>query len=518
MRAPWTSLATMQVSIRRQTFMILGLAASLTIALIVIATDTALRDRLGTTYWVIGLSLIGAILLVLAGYVFDRTLIAKIKEINFHAASARAAADQRDDISSPSADDPDEIMGLARKIEQMARSLQQTEASYRAIVEDQADLICRYKSDGRLTFANGAYARFFGRKRQDLSGQPWSVLASGLTPWRVLDTWPESATFETSLPDADGRPCVIQWTHRAIKDREGQLLEYQAVGHDISVRKQAELALRDAKEAAESADRAKSEFLAIVSHEIRTPINGIIGFSRLLRETPLSADQLGHIETIQRCGQTLETLVSDILDLSKIEAGRLEIVAGPFSLRDCLDDIVRLFSEPARRAGLNIATDIAPGVPPILQGDQNRLRQILTNLVGNAVKFTEKGGVTVRLRGDFLTSETMAGSDERPYLLVGEIIDTGVGISADQMPRLFRAFSQLDTSSTRRHGGTGLGLIISKRLCELMNGRIEVESAPGRGSTFRFEVRMACHRGDSQLPFPRVSTVTAPPLGALRPV
>ena len=506
----------MQVSIRRQTIMILGLAASLTTALIVIATDENLRDRLGTTYWVIGLALIGSILLVLAGYVFDRTLIAKIKEINQHAAAARSATSDNKDGSAAS-DDPDEIMGLARKIEQMARSLQQTEASYRAIVEDQADLICRYKSDGRLTFANGAYARFFGRRRQDLAGQPWSVLASGLTPWRVLDAWPESATFDTMLTDAEGRSCVVQWTHRAIKDRDGQLLEYQAVGHDISVRKQAELALRDAKEAAESADRAKSEFLAIVSHEIRTPINGIIGFSRLLRETPLTHDQLGHVETIQRCGQTLETLVSDILDLSKIEAGRLEIIAGPFSLRDCVDDIVRLFQEPARRGGLNLSTEIAPGVPPILHGDQNRLRQILTNLVGNAVKFTEQGGVTIRLRGGPADPTDIAvEGQERPYVLVGEVIDTGVGIPSDQLPRLFRAFSQLDTSSTRRHGGTGLGLIISKRLCELMHGRIEVESAPGRGSTFRFEVHMASYKGDSQLPFPKPAA--APRIGALRPV
>ena len=210
----------MQVSIRRQTFMILGLAGSLTVALIVIATDEGLRDRLGTTYWIIGLALIGSILLVLAGYVFDRTLVAKIKEINQHAVSARSPDHRNEDLPG---DDPDEIMGLARKIEQMARSLQQTEASYRAIVEDQADLICRYKTDGRLTFANGAYARFFGRRRQDLNGQPWSILAAELAPWRVLDAWPESATFETPLTDSDGRSCVIQWTHSDIKDREGQL-------------------------------------------------------------------------------------------------------------------------------------------------------------------------------------------------------------------------------------------------------------------------------------------------------
>ncbi len=505
----------MQVNIRRQTVMIFGLAASLTIALIVIATDENLRERLGTTYWVIGLSLIGSILLVLAGYVFDRTLVSKLREINQHTSAAARVSDSRDE--NLVADDPDEIMGLARKIEQMARSLQKTEASYRAIVEDQADLICRYKSDGRLTFANGAYAAFFGRKRQDLAGQPWSILVDGLAPWRPFDSWPESATFETGLADANGRACVIQWTHRAIKDREGQVIEYQAVGHDISVRKQAELALREAKEAAESADRAKSEFLAIVSHEIRTPINGIIGFSRLLRETPLNADQLGHVETIQRCGQSLETLVSDILDLSKIEAGRLEIFPSPFSLRDCVDDIVHLFSEPAWRAGLNLVAEIAPSVPPILHGDHNRLRQILSNLVGNAVKFTERGSVTIRLHGEPVRDELpgLALGDDTPYRLVCEVVDTGVGIPPDQVARLFRAFSQLDTSTTRRHGGTGLGLIISKRLCELMQGHIGVESAPGRGSTFRFDVLMACPRAEAAaLPGRSASTPTG--LGALR--
>jgi PAS domain S-box-containing protein len=498
-------------NIRRQTLMILGLASSLTVALIVIAFDDGLRERLGTTYWVVGLALVGSILLVLAGYVFDRTLLAKLKEINHHAASEKSEIDG-------SSDDPDEIMGLARKIEQMARSLQRTEASYRAIVEDQADLICRYKSDGRLTFVNGAYAQFLGRKRTELSGQPWHVLVDNLTPWRVLDAWPEAASFETALTGTDGQARVIQWSHRAIKDREGQLIEYQAVGHDVSVRKQAELALRDAKEAAESADRAKSEFLAIVSHEIRTPINGVLGFTRLLRGTLLSAEQISYAETIHRCGQNLETLVSDILDLSKIEAGRLEIVPGPFSLRECLDEVLRLFKEPAETAGLTLLSDIASGVPSILEGDQNRLRQILINLVGNAIKFTEKGGVTVRLSGEFIADAPMSAEGARPYVLRGDVIDTGIGMSHDEIPRLFRAFSQLDTSSTRRHGGTGLGLIISKRLCQLMRGDIEVESSPGRGSTFRFHLEMATAKGDSQSPFtaPAETVRQAPSGGGLR--
>ena len=496
--------------IRRQTLMILGLAASLSIALIVIAFDSGLRDRLGTTYWVVGLALIGAILLVLAGYVFDRTLLTKLKEIRHHAASEKSETDD-------SSDDPDEIMGLARKIEQMARSLQRTEASYRAIVEDQADLICRYKSDGRLTFVNGAYAQFLGRKRPELNGQPWHVLANKLTPWRVLDTWPEAASFETSLTGAEGQSCVIQWSHRAIKDRDGQLIEYQAVGHDVSVRKQAELALRDAKEAAESADRAKSEFLAIVSHEIRTPINGVLGFTRLLRGTLLTSEQISYAETIHRCGQNLETLVSDILDLSKIEAGRLEIAPGPFSLRECLDEVLRLFKEPAETAGLTLLSDIAPGVPSILEGDQNRLRQILMNLVGNAIKFTEKGGVTIRLSGEFPANLSPSADGARTYVLRGDVIDTGIGMTADEMPRLFRAFSQLDTSSTRRHGGTGLGLAISKRLCQLMHGDIAVESSPDRGSAFHFHLQMTTAKGDSQNPFmPSAEALRRSPAGGLR--
>jgi len=485
---------TMTGNIRRQTLMVLGLATSLTITIVVIAFDVELRERLGTTYWVIGLALIGAILLVLSGYVFDRTLLTKIKEINQHTASEKYENDS-------SLDDPDEIMGLARKIEQMARSLQRTEASYRAIVEDQADLICRYKSDGRLTFVNGAYAQFLGRKRTEINGQPWHVLAENLTPWRVLDIWPEGASFETSLTDLQGQPCVIQWSHRAIKDRDGQLIEYQAVGHDVSVRKQAELALRQAKDAAESADRAKSEFLAIVSHEIRTPINGVIGFTRLLRDTLLTPDQISYAETIHRCGQNLETLVTDILDLSKIEAGRLEIVPRPFALRECLDEVLRLFKEPAETTGLTLLSDIAPGVPPILEGDQNRLRQILINLVGNAIKFTEKGGVTIRLYGEFIPGSATSADGAHPYILRGDVIDTGIGMPAEEIPRLFRAFSQLDTSSTRRHGGTGLGLVISKRLCELMHGNIEVESSPGRGSSFRFHLEMATAKGDTRSPF-----------------
>jgi PAS domain S-box-containing protein len=477
--------------------MILALALSLSVTLVVIATDSGLREKLGDTYWVLGLALVGSILLVLAGYVFDRNLIKRIKEINQQTSAVQQAPESA--ASETRDEEPDDIMGLARKIEQMARTLQQTEASYRAIVEDQADLICRYKSDGRLTFANGAYARFFGKKRQELTGQPWHLLVANLTPWRVLDPWPEAASFETELADNEGIRCIHLWAHRAIKDREGNLIEYQAVGHNITARKQAELALHDAKNAAESADRAKSEFLAIVSHEIRTPINGVVGFARLLRETALTTEQTNYVETIHRCGLSLETLVSDILDLSKIEAGRLEIASLPFSVRDCVEDTLRLFSEQARIAGLTLSAGVSDSVPQILHGDQHRLRQVLTNLVGNALKFTQQGGVTINLSGEASTPPDASGT--RVFILKGEITDTGVGIPPEEMPRLFRAFNQVDTSTTRRHGGTGLGLAISKRLCELMHGDIYATSTPDVGSTFTFTLRMTSKKGDTLMPF-----------------
>lgn len=485
----------MNTPARRKTVMILGLAITLTIALVVIASDTELRERLGTSYWIIGLALIGCVLLVLAGYVWDRSLVQRIRDIN------QSTSINLDPGPSAYSDDPDEIIGLARKIEQMARTLQQVEASYKGIVEDQPDLICRYKTGGLLTFSNGAYASFLGRKRHEVIGQPWIVASKKLVPWINQSTYPPSAVFECELLNANGNKSVFHWTHRAITDREGTPLEYQAVGHDITHRKEAELALRKAKDAAESADRAKSEFLAIVSHEIRTPINGVLGFSRLLRETPLDPDQTNFVETIQRCGHDLETLVSDILDLSKIEAGHLEISRQPFSLRECVDDTARLFRESAREQGLTLSITYGADLPDVLIGDQHRLRQILSNLLGNALKFTEKGSISINLSGHPAPAAPSSPTGKPRLLLRCEVKDTGVGIRDDQFHLLFKAFSQIDTSTTRRHGGTGLGLIISKRLCELMDGNISVQSQYGQGSCFRFEVVMDPAPPNTRVPF-----------------
>ncbi|HTJ78166.1 MAG TPA: ATP-binding protein [Rariglobus sp.] len=391
----------------------------------------------------------------------------------------------------------DEVIGLARQIERMAQALQKLEASYRAVVEDQVDLICRYASDGRLTFVNGAYSRFLGRKRQELLGQPCALFSEGLMS--ANGTLPDAATFEHAWLDSENTHVIHAWTHRAIKDSSGNVIEYQAVGHDVTTRKEAESALLTAKEAAESADRAKSEFLAIVSHEIRTPINGVIGFGKLLHDTPLTAEQRTFVDMITTSGQTLETLISDILDLSKIEAGKIELEHAPFALRDCIEEVVHLFGPRARAAGLSIKTSVAPGVPIIINSDHGRLRQILNNLVGNAIKFTERGGIDVSVECSPGTPH--ADGIHRDVRIHFTVRDTGIGIPADKLDQLFRPFSQVDTSAKRRRGGTGLGLIIAKRLCERMGGAISVESRIDEGSTFYFSIQADYVVGDSRDPF-----------------
>lgn len=472
---------------QRKTFFILALASSLVIALITIATDVDLRERLGPTYYVLGLTIIGCVLLVLAGYVWDRTMMDRLKKL-------RAAVPMLTDEAGGESDH-DEIIALARKIERMAQTLQKTEASYRGIVEDQVDLICRHRLDGRLIFVNSAYAEAFGRKRPELMGQPF--------PWfsPVGAGSDQIYTFEREVEYADGRRRWLMWTQRPIKDDTGNILEYQSVGHDITLRKEAEAALVHAKEAAEAADRAKSEFLAIVSHEIRTPINGVIGFAQILADSPLSPEQREQVAIIKSSGQALEKLIADILDLSKIEAGKIEIESSPFGLHRSIEDAIAFFQPKARASGLALTAMLDPDVPVIVNCDESRLRQIFTNLIGNAIKFTERGNITLSV--SCTRGEPVSQRDTRRALrLFFAVTDTGIGIPKDKLCRLFKPFSQVDSSPARRRSGTGLGLIISKRLCELMGGTISVDSTAGEGTTFRFSVLADYEKGDTTAPMP----------------
>ena len=468
---------------RRKTWMIWALVGSLTAGLATIILQEDVRENLGENYYIISLSIIGCVLLVLSGYLWDRTMLSRIRALGSQAQAAVPA--DTPELAEPAAREDevghDEIIGLARQIERMARSLQRVEASYRGIVEDQFDLICRYKPDGTLTFVNGAYCRFYGRKRTELIGQPFAGIASSSkVPW---NSDPAVQTYEQEIKQPTGTTW-LQWIVREIHDHDGRILEYQAVAHDVTARKMAEVALLRAKDAAEAANRAKGEFLAIVSHEIRNPISGVIGFASILGDTRLSDEQREYVNLIRNSGDSLLFLINDILDFSKIEAGKIELENEPFSPRTCIQEVVAFFAPKAAVTHLTLDTQVAPDVPTVVIGDVYRLRQILINLVGNALKFTRAGGVTIKL-------EAVPPDDLSDTLLLRfTVIDTGIGISAEQDGKLFKPFAQADASTARKYGGTGLGLIVCKRLTELMGGTIWVESTPGVGSKFFFVIRV----------------------------
>jgi PAS domain S-box-containing protein len=289
-----------------------------------------------------------------------------------------------------------------------------------------------------------------------------------------------SFKFDMEVINVTGAPRHVEVHCRAIRDDNGRTIKVVGTMQDISARKETERALIEARDAAERSAKAKEEFLANMSHEIRTPMNAIIGFCKLLNNTPLNAEQREYLQAVDNSGKTLIAIINDILDLSKVASGRLEFERQPFSLPELLGSLIGIFKPKAAEKSLRLGYVIGPSVPNTVSGDATRLNQILLNLVGNAVKFTEVGEVGIEVK---VTRETASSC-----WLLFEVHDSGIGIAQDKLESIFESFTQASNETTRKYGGTGLGLTICKRLVELQGGRIGVESELGRGSTFFIEL------------------------------
>ncbi len=334
---------------------------------------------------------------------------------------------------------------------------------------------------GNLTWVNEAVLARSGWSRDELIGKPWQLFLGDANP-------PGLAERITAATRAGGfrgdirnvtRQGEVFWValRTSLLLRDGAVAGTVSISSDIGERKRVEGELTAARDAAEAASRAKTEFLANISHEIRTPMNAVIGMAGLLLETPLTPEQRDYVETIRTSGDTLLTLLNDVLDFSKMESERLELESRPFSLRDAVEDSFDLVAPAAAARGLDLSFRIESSVPSTLEGDVTRVRQILLNLLSNAVKFTPSGEIVLR------ASSQPAANGKRTVEIV--VRDTGIGIPKERLDRLFESFSQVDPSTTRRFGGTGLGLAICKGLAERMGGGISVSSEPSRGSTFR---------------------------------
>ncbi|QEL23820.1 response regulator [Bosea sp. F3-2] len=352
-------------------------------------------------------------------------------------------------------------------------NLADSEERYRSLIEAQGDLIVR-RDGARIVYANRAYATLFGASETDLVGSKMQLPQLANRPAQLLESGARS--FDECLATYEGERW-ISWVETAVPGNGGRTL-IQRVGRDISARIAGEDALVEARARAEAASEAKSRFLATVSHEFRTPLNGILGMADLLTDTGPDAEQATYIAALRTSGEALLALVDDILDFAKVEAGKLELVEEPFDLVQLVETVAELVAPRAQAKGIELAAHIAPDLPTRLIGDRDRLRQILLNLVGNAVKFTEAGGVGLDLR--------QSGAD-----IEITVADTGPGIPADRLDDIFAEFEQVEHGAGMRQSGAGLGLAIVRRLVGLMGGEVRAESRLGEGATFRVTLPLA---------------------------
>ena len=374
-----------------------------------------------------------------------------------------------------------ELETTVRALQQRHRELQSSEQRYRGLLEAQGDVILRKTPDGRMTFANDAFCKVFGVEREMVLGRPFypemhpeekAPLLGGFAGQGVAPR----VRYDQRLKTVHGWRWFA-WEDYVIRTETGQVTEIQSVARDISEQKDLEGALREARDKAEEANRAKSMFLATMSHEIRTPMNGVIGMAGLLMDTKLDPEQRSYAEAVRQSGEALLDIINDILDFSKIESGAMPMEDTPFNPRVMIEGVAELLAHRAFEKGIDIATYAHPRLNGQVIADEGRVRQVLLNLVGNAVKFTDNGGVRV-----------IVVPDTDPHFIRFEIADSGIGISEDAQKNIFNVFTQADSSLARRYGGTGLGLAITQRLVKAMGGSVGVTSQTGKGSRFWFTI------------------------------
>lgn len=351
--------------------------------------------------------------------------------------------------------------------------LEEKLARLQQLADAQGDIVIREDAGGFVTHASEGFCALMQRDAEEIIGEHLTIEFRGEINPIVHDDG--SITYDQEIVSPLGARWIA-WKEVAIADQGGRLIEMQRTGHDITARIASERALADASEHAESASRAKSRFLAVVSHEVRTPLNGVLGMANLLLDSGLSPEQQTYAKSIKTSGEALLSLIEEILDFSKIEAGRLDLESIPFDPSNLVTDVVELLAPRAQAKGIEIAAEIADDIPTRVFGDAARLRQVLLNLAGNAVKFTDEGGVLVAVE--------RAGEKIRFI-----IEDSGPGIGEEAQARIFEEFEQGDDSPARRHGGTGLGLAIASKIVERMGGEISLQSAE-RGSVFGFSVEL----------------------------
>lgn len=369
------------------------------------------------------------------------------------------------------------IAGDVERLNDRLWELADSEERYRSLIEAQGDLIVR-RSEGRIVYANGAYAALLGLAEGQVVGSLRMPQVRVTRPAQALADG--ARVFDECIETADGERWIA-WVETVVPVAVGQAV-LQRVGRDISARMAGERALEEARSRAEEASAAKSRFLATVSHEFRTPLNGILGMADLLGDTRLDPEQATYVRALRTSGEALLGLVDGILDFAKVEAGKLELVDEPFDLALLVEDVTELMAPRAQAKGIEVSALLAADLPALIRGDAERLRQILLNLIGNAVKFTERGGVGIRAERD------------GEAILVA-VADTGPGIPAERLESIFEEFEQVETPNMSTSGGTGLGLAIARRLALAMGGAISVESPAGQGAIFRLRLPLRAAAG-----------------------